>query len=98
MNNHPRPEELLTYLEDELQETERQAVESHLLLCSSCRDDLERLKRDLPKILEILREYCTQESPPAPRTWPSLEDLLKPKLSGSKENDSAQTTPDPDSE
>ena len=71
MDKHLLLQQLLAYLDDELPETDRQAVESHLSQCSICEDGLKHLTRDLPKIHAALQESS------APSPWPLLEELLQ---------------------
>lgn len=94
MNRHLRPAILLAYLENELPKLDRQGVEAHLAVCSSCADDLLRLKRDLPKVLEALHESGSQESPPPPKPWPSLEELLHQNTSEDSRNSRADPATD----
>ena len=55
---HPR-EQLSAYLDDELSADERAAVDRHLALCDSCRDQLASLRA----LSQALRD---EEVPPVP--------------------------------
>jgi len=59
--NHSRAQDLLSaYLENDLSESERVAVESHLDACTGCSDDL----RDLREAVSFLRRLPAPEPPP----------------------------------
>lgn len=77
MDNHLRPQRLLAFLDDEVSKNERLAIEHHLSLCSSCSEEMERLRADLPKLLGKLQEIDSTVPPPPPKPWPAFRDLLK---------------------
>jgi len=59
--NHPRAQGCLSaYLEDDLSDTERSAVKSHLAGCDGCSEDL----RDLRATVALLRRLPVPETPP----------------------------------
>jgi len=93
MNDHLDQADLLAFLDDELPHDEKQAVADHLSMCESCAVALDCVKRQLPQILEAMREYCAQESPPAP--WPSLEELLPQKAQESTQQHSSESASAP---
>ena len=59
--NHSRAQDLLSpYLEDDLSEADRSAVESHLAACAGCAEDLS----DLRGAVALLRRLPAPEPPP----------------------------------
>lgn len=59
--NHSRAQDLLSpYLENDLSDVDRSAVESHLAACDGCSEDL----RDLREAVALLRRLPAPEPPP----------------------------------
>jgi hypothetical protein len=63
-------ERLSEYLDGELPELERQAMEQHLFACAECATALDELRR------VVARAHALEDAPPAPDLWPAIAERI----------------------
>src|SRR5690606_8966425 len=67
---HPWQDRLSEYLDGELDEAERSALEAHLEVCGECRETLQELRA----VVALARSL--EDRPPAVDLWPAIAERI----------------------